>query len=75
MKGNTMAGLCDEPETPLSPEEDPERMAHEMLTKSKGGLGNPAIAQAYATLALVREMRELRREIHRFRTPPRMTGK
>lgn len=70
-----MAGLCDEPETPLSPEEDPEQMAHDMLIKSKGGLGNPAIAQAYATLAMVRELRKLRQEIHRFRTPPRLNGK
>lgn len=70
-----MPGLCDDPETPLSPEEDPERMAYEMLTKSKGGLGNPAIAQAYATLAMVREIRKLRQEIHGFRTPPRLKGK
>lgn len=70
-----MAGLCDDPETPLPAEDDPERKAYEVLAKATGGLASPAIAQAYATLALVRQIKELRREVHRLGSVPMMKDK
>lgn len=80
MEGNTMAGLCDDPETPLPAEDDPERKAYEVLAKATGGLAmedlaNAAIAQAYATLALVRQIKDLRREVHRLGSVPMMKDK
>lgn len=66
-----MAGLCDDPKTvPGDHTEDPERTAYLLLERGDDK------ALAYATLALVREVRAMRRDIHKMAgKPPTMKGK
>jgi hypothetical protein len=69
-----MASLCDDPnEMPTSPMEDPERVAYIILGDSSFDEADGAKAQAYATLALVRELRNLRRDLAKRSTSPTIT--
>ena len=59
-----MASLCDDPnEMPANPMEDPEKVAYIILGDSSCDETDATKAQAYATLALLREIRGLRRDL------------
>lgn len=70
-----MAGLTDEPNIPHALTEDPELLAYQVLYASKEVTDSAAGAQALATLALVREVKLLRRDLNARKTPPTMRSK
>lgn len=71
-----MAGLADDPnDIRPTPSEDPEVAAYSILAQPRETpSGNEAVA--YALLALVREIKGLRRDIHKMGgKPPTMKRK
>lgn len=72
-----MSGLTDDPSRkPSDPREDPEALAYALLSDEESGLTGSSDALAYAVLALLREMKSLRRDIAKLNgRPPTMKGK